>query len=145
SENLFWSDRAWRAEIAASNISYRLFKTPIAAKLERWRAQRLLRFAVAAVVVSASVQIGMLPLLVIYFHRLSIASLLLNIFVGGLMAALGFVALAAVALWHVSAWAAAPLVIMADKVNWAMIDLVDPFTRLHIASIRLPHYSGVAA
>jgi len=58
-------------------------------------AQKLIRFAFAAIVVSASVQLGLLPPMVIYFHRLSIASLALNIFVGILMAALAFVALAA--------------------------------------------------
>jgi len=142
SEALFWSERAWRKEMAASNISYRLFKMPIAAWLERWHVQRPLRFAVAAIVVSASVQAGMLPLLVIYFHRLSIASLLLNIFVGALMAILAFVALAAVLLSHLSTWLGTPLVLLAEMVNWLMIHLVDPFVSLHIASIRLPHYSG---
>lgn len=145
SEALFWSERAWRKEIAGSNISYRLFKTPVAARLERWRLQRLLRFTLAAIVVSGSVQLGMLPLLVIYFHRLSIASLLLNIFVGALMATLAFVALAAVLISHLSVWLGTPLVLLGEKVSWLMIHLVDPFTRLGIASIRLPHYSGWAA
>jgi competence protein ComEC len=145
SEALFWSDREWRKELAASNISYRLFKAPIAARLERRHVQRLLRFAVVAIVISASVQIGMLPLLVIYFHRLSIASLLLNIFVGILMAGLAFVALAAVLLSHLTWWLGSPLIMLAEKINWLMIHLVDPFASLHIASIRLPHYSGWAA
>jgi competence protein ComEC len=142
SEALFWSEREWRAEIAASNISYRLFKTSIAARLERWHIQRLFRFACAAVVVSASVQIGLLPLMVIYFHRLSIASLALNIFVGVLMAALAFVALAAVAVSHLSLWLASPLIVLTEKTNWMMIHLVDPFTHFSVASIRLPHYAG---
>ena len=142
SEALFWSERTWRAEMAASHISYRLFKNPLAAKLEQWHVQRFLRFAVLAVVVSASLQLGIAPLMVIYFHRLSFASLLLNIFVGGLMAMLAFVALAGVLVAHLSAWLAWPLIMLAEKVNWLMTHLVDPFSRLGIASIRLPHYSG---
>jgi len=142
SEALFWSERDWRAEMAASNIRYRLFKTPVASKLERWHIQRLLRFAVMAVVVSGSLQLGIAPLMVIYFHRLSFASLFLNIFVGGLMAMLAFVALAGVLVSHISAWLAWPLIMLAEKVNWLMTHLVDPFSRLGIASIRLPHYSG---
>ena len=145
SDSLFWSEREWRAEIAASNVSYRLFKTPAAATLERWHLQGLCRFSFAAVIVSVSVQLGLLPLMVIYFHRLSIASLALNIFVGILMAALAFVALAAVAVSHLSVWVAAPLIVLAEKINWIMIHLVDPFTRLSVASIRLPHYAGWAA
>jgi competence protein ComEC len=142
SEALFWSERNWRVEIAASNISYVLFKTPIAVRLERWHMQRVFRFAFAAVVVSASVQIGLLPLMVIYFHRLSMASLALNIFVGVLMAALAFVALAGLVVAHLSLWLATPLFMLAEKLNWTMIHLVDPFSSLRLASIRLPHYSG---
>ena len=145
SEALFWSERNWRAEIAAANISYRLFKTPSAARLERWHAQKLCRFAFGAVVVSGSVQIGLLPLMVIYFHRLSIASLALNIFVGVLMAALAFVALAALLISYLSLWLASPLITLTEKINWMMIHLVDPFTNFRVASIRLPHYSGWSA
>jgi competence protein ComEC len=145
SEALFWNDREWRVDMARSNISYKLFKAPIAAKLERWHVQRLLRYALAAIVVSASVQIGMLPLLIIYFHRLSFASIALNIFVGALMALLAFVALAAIVVSHLSPLAGSLLIAVAEKINWTMVHLVDPFTRLDVASIRLPHYSGMAA
>ena len=145
SEALFWSECDWKAEIEASNISYRLFKTPIAVRLERWHMQKIFRYAFAAVVVSASVQIGLLPLMVIYFHRLSIASLALNIFVGVLMAALAFVALAALIVSHLSPWLASPLIMLAEKINWMMIHLVDPFTSINLASLRLPHYSGWSA
>lgn len=145
SEILFWSERDWKAEIEASNISYRLFKTPIAARFERWRAQAIIRYAFAAVVVSVSVQVGLLPLMVIYFHRLSVASLALNIFVGVLMATLAFVALAALIVSHLSPWLASPLIKLAETTNWLMIHLVDPFANLNLASIRLPHYSGWSA
>lgn len=145
SESLYWSERKWRAEIAASNISYRLFKTPVAARLERCHLQRAWRFSFTAVLVSASVQLGLLPLMVIYFHRLSIASLALNIFVGILMAALAFLAFAGLLISHLSTWLAAPMIVLAERINWMMIHLVDPFTRFGVASMRLPHYSGRAA
>lgn len=142
SEALFWSEREWRSEIAASSINYRLFKTSVAARIERWHVQRPLRFAVAAIIISAGVQIGLLPLQVIYFHRLSIASLWLNIFVGVLMAGLALVALAALLISYLSSWLASPLIVLAEVINWAMIHSVDPFSRLGITSVRLPHYTG---
>ena len=117
----------------------------MAASLERWHLQRLFRFALTAVVVSASVQIGLLPLTVIYLHRLSIAALALNIFVGVLMAALAFAALTGLLIARLSLWLATPIFLLAEKLNWTMIHLVDPFTSLGIASIRLPHYSGWAS
>jgi competence protein ComEC len=142
SEILFWGDREWQAEMAASNIRYRLFKTSFAVKVERWHMQKPLRFATAAVIVSASVQVGLLPAMILYFHRISIASLVLNIFVGILMAVLAFTALAAILLSQLSPLLATPLIALAEKVNWLMVHLVDPFSRLGAASVRLPHYSG---
>lgn len=145
SEALFWSEREWRAEMAASNIKYRLFKTPIAAKLERWRIQKILRYALSAIVISASVQIVLLPLMILYFHRLSIASVLLNIFVGALMAVLALTALVAVLVSPISTMLGGLLVALAEKTNWLMTHLVDPFSAFGLASMRLPHYSGLAA
>ncbi|HEX6189092.1 MAG TPA: ComEC/Rec2 family competence protein [Pyrinomonadaceae bacterium] len=144
-EALFWSEREWRAEMAASNIKYRLFKTPIAAKLERWRIQRILRYALSAIVISTSVQIVLLPLMIVYFHRVSVASLLLNIFVGALMAVLALTALVAVLVAQVSTMLGGVLVVFAEKTNWLMTHSVDPLSVLGLASMRLPHYSGLAA
>lgn len=145
SEVLFWSERAWRAEMASSNTRYRLFKAPVAARLESWRVQGGLRFGAAAVVASASVQVGMLPVLIVYFHRVSFASLVLNIFVGAEMALLALVGLAAILLAQVSSAAASPLIWLAEKIDWQMVHAVDPFNRLGIASHRLPYYRGWGA
>jgi competence protein ComEC len=142
SEILFWSEREWKAEMAGSNIRYRLFKKPWASKLERWRLQKLLRFATSAVVISASVQVGMLPLMIIYFHRISFAALLLNIFVGAVMALLVLAAFAATVIWMFSSGLAAPLRVITEKIDWLMIHSVDPFNWLGIDSIRVPHYRG---
>jgi competence protein ComEC len=144
-ETLYWSERGWRREMAHSTHSYRLFKTPWAARLERLRAQSSLRFVFAAVVVSVAVQLVLLPLLVVYFHRLSLASLALNLFVGALMVAFAFAALAALAVSQLSAPLAAPLVRLTEATASLMIHSVDPFARAHAASLRLPDYSGPAS
>lgn len=141
-EVLFWSERRWRSEMARSAWSYKLFKTPIAARLERLRVQSLLRYAFVAMTVSVSVQLGLLPLLVLYFHRLSFASLILNICVSALMAGLSLVALFALAVSQLSQTLAAPLIQLAEKLNWLMVHSVDLFQRAGIASVRLPHYTG---
>ena len=144
-EALYWSNRKWRAEMENSNYSYRLFKSSLAERLERYHLQRLFRYAASAVIVSASVQIGLLPLLILYFHRLSLASIVLNIFVGGLMALLGAVALVALLLVHINPMFGAPLIAFADTVNWLMVHSVDGFPRLIAASLRLPEYTGWTA
>lgn len=144
-EALYWSERQWRSEMADANYSYQLFKAPLAKRLERYRLQRVLRYAAAALIVSVSVQLSLLPLLVLYFHRLSISSLLLNIFVSGLMAVLAVVALAALALVQISSLLAAPLIALANLLNWMMVHSVDVFEGLGIHSLRLPEYSGWSA
>jgi competence protein ComEC len=141
-ETLFWSERVWQREMRRSNYSYRLFKTPLAARLEKLHVQRGLRYAFGAIVVSASVQLMLLPLLIIYFHRFSLAALVLNIWVGALMAFLGLVALAALLVSRLSAWVAKPLFKLAAGLNWLMVHSVDPFTNAGIASVRLPEYTG---
>ena len=141
-ETLFWSEREWQREMQRSNYSYKLFKTPLAARLEKLRLQRILRYAFSAIVVSGSVQLVILPLLVLYFHRLSFASLILNILVGALMAGLALVALAALLVSQLSAWLAAPLFKISEGLNWLMVHSVDPFAGAGIASVRLPEYTG---
>src|SRR6185503_9380763 len=142
SETLFWREHEWKDEMAASNIRYRLFKTPAATAAERWHVQGLIQSATAALVVSGSVQLVLLPATIIYFHRISVSSLVLNVFVGAFMVAMAFAALAAVLLSQISATMAGPLVMLAEKLNWLIVHLVDPFSYLGVASIRLPHYSG---
>jgi competence protein ComEC len=144
-EVLFWRERKWAKEIARSPYRYRLFKTPLAAVLERCRVQACLRYVFAAVVVSASVQLVLLPLLIVYFHRLSLASLILNIAVSVLLATLSAVALLALLLSQVSSGLAAPFIHSADAINWLMVHSVDPFAHFNLASIRVPEYSGWSA
>lgn len=144
-EALYWSERDWKKEMEQSVYVYRLWKTGVAAKLERWRVQALLRYGFAALVVSTSVQLVLLPLLVLYFHRLPIAAPVLNIGVGALMTALALVSLVALGLGQLSVTLAEPFVWTAEHLNWLMVHSVDPFERMHLASVRLPEYGGWAS
>jgi len=138
-ELLFWSEKKWAQELARSTHKYRLFKAPLASKLERYYVQAMLRYTFGAVVVSVSVQLMLLPLMIVYFHRLSLASLVLNIVVSFLLAVLVVVSLLALLIAQV------PLFKLADAINWLMVHSVDPFSRFDWATFRLPEYSGSAA
>jgi competence protein ComEC len=144
-ECLFWSERQAKAEQERLNYSYHLFKSPLAATLEILHLQRLLRYTFAAMVVSVCAQLTLLPFLVLYFHRLSFASLLLNVWVSLLLGGVVLFAAAALLLAQVSAAVAAPLFSMANALNWAMVHGVDPLARVGAASLRLPEYTGAAA
>ena len=141
-ETLFWSERAWRREMARSTHRYRLFKSSLAVVLERWRLQRFLRYVFGAIVVSAAVQLVLLPQLIVYFHRLSLSSLVLNIVVSVLLTVLAGVALVGLLVAQVSAPAAMPVLKLAEAISWLMVHSTDPFANAGVASLRLPEYSG---
>jgi competence protein ComEC len=141
-ESLFWSERKAQRELERTNHNYRLFKAPLAGTLERLHLQSLLRYSFGAITVSVCVQLALLPFLIIYFHRLSFASFLLNIGVSLMMAVVVLTAGLALLLAQVSAAVAAPLIGLANVLNWAMVHSVDPFARVGVASIRLPEYTG---
>lgn len=141
-EILFWSERRWKREMARSTHRYRLFKAPLAAVFERYELQRCLRYIFGAVVVSVAVQIVLLPQMIVYFHRLSLSSLVLNIVVSVLLAVLAAVALLALLVAQLSAPLAAPLFKFAGAIDWLMVHSVDPFAGIGLASLRLPEYSG---
>lgn len=144
-ESLYWNPRQAQRELAKTNYSYKLFKAPLAADLERLHLQRPLRYGFSAIVVSAGVQLALLPFLIVYFHRLSLASFLLNIGVSILMGGLAVTAATGLAIGLISTTLAVPFIGFANALNLLMVHSVDPFLRMGIASVRLPEYTGWAA
>lgn len=144
-EALYWSEQGWRKEMERNSYRCRLFKTPLAVRLERLLLQRPLRYVFVAVIVSACVQVVLLPLSIIYFHRLSLASVLLNVVVGALMALLSISALLTLVIAQANGGSPpAALLWLTEQTNWLMTHSVDPFADLGVAEWRLPEYSGWA-
>jgi len=144
-ESLYWSERQAQRELERTNYSYKLFKAPLASTLERLHLQRLLRYGFGAVVVSAGVQLALLPFLIIYFHRLSLASFVLNIGVSMLMGSVAVTAAVGLVIAQLSSPLAGPFISAANALNSLMVHIVDPFAKVGAASIRLPEYTGWAA
>ena len=104
--------------------------------------QKAVRFVFEGLLVSLIVQIWMLPLAVVYFHRVSIASVLLNLWVGFFIALESFAAVIGVLLAHLSSLLAAPFFMFAEVFNWLMLSVPKLFSDNGWASFRLPAYSG---
>ncbi|HLM02793.1 MAG TPA: ComEC/Rec2 family competence protein, partial [Pyrinomonadaceae bacterium] len=141
-EALYWSEENWRREQERSVWSCRLFKTPLAEKLERKKLQKVLRYVFETILVSLLVQAWLIPFLVIYFHRISIIGIFLNVWVGLLMAFESIVAILAIFAAQISTTLAAPLILITEISNWLMIHAADLLVENGWASFRLPHYSG---
>ncbi|MGH9905149.1 MAG: ComEC/Rec2 family competence protein, partial [Pyrinomonadaceae bacterium] len=141
-ELLYWREREWMREAARLNYGFKLFKTPMAAVWERYHVQPALRWAFTSLIVTLAVQLTLLPLLIVYFHRVSVSSLVLNIGVSLMMALLAVTSMVGMMVAQLSSALAMPLLSLSEALNWLMVHSVDPFSRVGIASFRLPAYSG---
>lgn len=141
-EMVYWRERAWSIESKRQVWSARLFKSPyLDGKIRDW-SQKTVRYLFEGLLVSLIVQVCMLPLSVGYFHRVSVASVLLNLWVGIFIAIESFVAVIGAVAGHIIGGFAAPLMAVADLTNWLMLSLPRLLSGLNWASFRLPAYSG---
>jgi competence protein ComEC len=141
-ETIYWRKKVWEFEGKQQIWSAKIFKSPYLKWLEAKGWQGILRFVFEAILVSLIVQIWLLPLLIFYFHRLSVASIFLNLYVGIIIALESFAALIALFLANLSSFLALPLIKLTEFLNWLLTSVPGIFVENDWASLRLPIYSG---
>ncbi len=141
-EILYWNSEEWKVESKRQIWAANLFKSPFMAKRVIGVFQTFVRYIFESVLVSLIVQIWMLPLLVVYFHRISVASVLLNLWVGFFIALESFAAVIGALMGHLSILLAAPFFTIAEVFNWLTLFIPRLFSENGLASFRLPAYSG---
>lgn len=142
-ETLYWREAAWRIESGRNVWSANFFKSSFVDWLERSDLQqKILRYVFEAILVSAIVQICLLPLMIIYFHRVSFAGIFLNLWVGIVIAFESFAAIIAVFLARINSALAFPFIKVTEFLNWLLVAVPRLFTENGWASFRVPHYSG---
>ncbi|MEQ1764754.1 MAG: ComEC/Rec2 family competence protein, partial [Pyrinomonadaceae bacterium] len=139
-ETLYWRPHVWDIEKGRQIWRARIFKSPLRSFSDVVRG--LLAYLFEGVLVSLIVQLWMLPLLVYYFHRVSPISVLLNIWVGVVIAAESFAALLAVLFAELSVNLATPFSMLTNGLNWLLIEFPRLFSDLGWASFRVPIYPG---
>lgn len=143
-ETLFWSENDWQRTQKQSIWKARLFKSELAKKVERSYLQSLWQLVFGAVFISVVVTIWLLPLMAIYFHRLSVVGVFLNVFVGFLIAVVSFVGIFAFLIAQIFQTLAQPFVAWTEVFNFLLTYSAEPFINLNSASLRLPIYTGAA-
>jgi len=141
-ELLYWHEQAWTIASKRQIWTANLFKFPF---LSRWILigfQKPACFLFEGILISVVVQIWMLPLLVVYFHRISIASVVLNLWVGLFIALESFAAVVGAIASYFSSSLALPLFIFAEILNWLMLALPRLLAASDWTGFRLPAYSG---
>lgn len=91
-EVLHWNEAEFREEMRKAPIHYRLEKARAArwvsaTRTRRW-LQQSVRWTVATIITTVGIQIGLLPLMIAYFHRVSFVSPVTNALQSLLMSAL---------------------------------------------------------
>ena len=137
-EAIFWDERKFGKEMSRSPIRYRMHKARTALVLGRLRVQPLVRGIVVLVIASTMIQLSTLPLMALYFNRVSPVGVLLNVTAGLLTAALMLLAVGAIS----SAWLAAKLGWIIVVSHDALVNQVVPFADIPFATFRVPHYEG---
>ena len=140
-ETLYWRENVWEYENKQQIWSAKLFKSPYLSRLQTKHLQMITAYLFEGILVSLIVQIWLLPLLVFYFHRVSVVSILLNLWVGFFIALETFSALIAVFFAQINTVLALPLIKLTEILNWFLLMLPDVFVSNDWASFRVPVYA----
>lgn len=141
-EMLYWREKAWEIDQERQIWSARIFKMPYLANKVNGFAKALTAYAFEGLLVSAIVQICILPLTIYYFHRVTPVAIFLNLWVGLFIALESFAAFLAVVFGVFSNALAFPFTIIAEGFNWLLISLPRALSYPSLASFRVPIYSG---
>ena len=142
-ETLYWQAEVWPIEVKRQIWSAKIFKSPLYPGRVKGLLQKGIRYVFEGLLVSAIVQIWMLPLSVVYFHRVSISSVLLNLWVSLFIAIESFAAVAGVLAGYLSGLLATGFYAVADAMNWFMLLLPRLFSDGGWASFRIPAYESL--
>lgn len=142
-ETLYWRPEVWPIEAKRQIWSAKIFKSPLFPNRVKGFVQKISRYVFEGLLVSAIVQIWMLPLTVVYFHRVSISSVLLNLWVSFFIAIESFAAVAGVVAGYFSVLLATGFYALADAMNWLMLLLPRLFSDGGWASFRIPTYENL--
>ncbi len=142
-EMLYWRPDVWPIEVKRQIWTAKIFKLPLLPGRVTGLIQKICRYVFEGLLVSVTVQIWMLPLTVVYFHRVSMSSVLLNLWVSLFIAIESFAAVAGVIAGYFSVLLAAGFYAIADAMNWLMLLLPRLFSDGGWASFRIPSYEGM--
>ncbi|HQU83846.1 MAG TPA: ComEC/Rec2 family competence protein, partial [Pyrinomonadaceae bacterium] len=142
-EMLYWREDFWEIENKRQIWSAKLFKTLFLPKFQGSFLQTLLAYLFEGILVSLIVQLCLLPFLIIYFHRISFASIFLNLWVGFFIALESFSAVIAVIFAQISDALAFPIIKLTEFFNYLLLAFPKMFVENDLASIRIPIYSGL--
>jgi competence protein ComEC len=140
-EILFWNERAFRHEMEQAHVRFRLQKSAVACWLNRWRLQTPLRWIVGTVFTTTVIQVGLLPLMITHFHRVSIVSPIANIIESLLVSALMLAGIVYLLLHAIAGSLVLKLAWAINWLGWLTVKAGEPLLVWRKASLRVPDWS----
>jgi len=140
-EILFWNEREFRREMEQAHVRFRLQKSSIARWLNRWRLQTPLRWIVGTVFTTTVIQIGLLPLMISQFHRVSIVSPIANVIESVLVSALMLAGIVFLLLHNIVGSLTLNLAWAINGLGWLTVKSAEPLLVWRKASFRVPDWS----
>lgn len=141
-ETLYWSERKWMKTLSENVWDCNLFKSHYSNWLEMRGLQKSLRWAFEGILVTIAAQVFILPFLIVYFHRLSLFAVIINLWASIFIVLQNLTALIALAFSKISSALALPIIKLTEIFNWLMLFLPKILTSYDLAVVRVPIYSG---
>ncbi len=144
-EALFWDERKFQRDMSQAHVRFRVQKTDAARWLNRWRLQPPLNWIAITLFTTTAVQIGLLPLMLVHFHRASIVSLLANVVEGVLVSILMLLGAAYLLIEAIVGALALKLAGVVNAVGWLTVKASEPLLAWRKASVRVPDWGESSA
>lgn len=141
-ETLYWEEPRWKYESKRDIWSANLMKTPFFGGRLRGDGQRIVRYLIEGTLFSLAVQLCMLPLSIVYFHRVSIISVVLNLWVGFFIALESLAAVTGFFASQINETLGRGFFLFAEIFGWLMMSVPQLFADNWWLSFRLPAYTG---
>ena len=142
-ETIYWNEKAWEIDSKRQIWKAKISKSPLLPAIATSGIQFFTRPVFEGIFVSLVVMICMLPLSIVYFHRVAVGSIILNLWVGFFIALESFAAVTAVMIASlVNEAFAQGFFALAEVFNWLMLVLPKLIPLDGWASFRLPAYTG---
>lgn len=141
-ETLYWSEKKWQKTLRENVWDCGISKSEYGTWLNERSLQKPLRWIFEGIIVTAVVQVFLLPFLILYFHRLSFGAVLLNLWVGVFVVLQNLSALVAILFSELSSLLGLPFIKFAELLNWFLLTVPQIFIDWNLASVRVPIYTG---
>ena len=145
-EVLHWNEAEFREEMRKAPIHYRLEKARAAqwlsaTRTKRW-LQQSLRWSTTTIIATIGIQIGLLPMMIAYFHRVSFVSPLTNALQGALMFVLMLAGAAYLLLASLLGSFVTKLAFIVNAIGWLTTHIADWFLIWRKLNFRVPDYGA---